>query len=360
MKRSKRVLAILLSAAMMLALVSCGSSSSSSGAASSGVASSGAASSSVEADPYALTEPVDLLFACQGSGTGDYVNATTFAAVMEKALPSGSKVGIETSSTGCSGAGYLIEAGNCDLIFAQNGISATVGTNGRAPFTGAKALVACVKDNINVQVLNKKFVDKTGYDSIEDALEAQYPIKIYSEPAGSADEALLSTILGIYGLTVADIESWGGSVTYCSGSECVEGIKDGTCDLFMTCTSTASANLTELGMTTDCVMSTFSDDLLAKLVDAGYCYIDIAAGSFQRFPEGAKNVCLGGSVIVPESMDDAVAYNLTKAIVEGLDEIAVQIPAWAEWTPKDGTDTTVSVIDLHPGAIAYFEEIGAM
>jgi TRAP-type uncharacterized transport system substrate-binding protein len=57
-------------------------------------------------------------------------------------------------------------------------------------------------------------------------------------------------------------------------------------------------------------------------------------------------------------MDDALAYTLTKAIVEHQDELAEAVSAMSYFDPQTGGTEAMTGVALHPGAKAYYEENG--
>lgn len=308
-----------------------------------------------------LTEPVNLIFATAGTGSVDYALGGLLVSLFQEYLPEGSNVTQETISSGNSGAGYLIEAGLCDISRGQNAVSATVGMDGREPFTSVRSLVSLNSANLTCYIFAPGFVEKTGYDSLKDIVENQYPVRICTEDIGSSDYIVLTYVLEILGSSIEEIESWGGSVTYTSGSTCAEMLQDGQADLMMPHTSATSSTISELALTTDVEMYPFEDDIIDALLEKGFSERTIPAGTFDRFESDCRTAAMGTCIIVGADMDDAVAYELTKILVEHAEEdLGEENVQFKDLTPDILTDESISVVPFHDGAIAYFKDAGMM
>ena len=176
----------------------------------------------------------------------------------------------ETISGGTSTSGYLIEAGQADVCRGQNAFSATVGFNGRPPYSSVNALFAAGGNSVCLQVTSKSFTNKTGYSTIEEIIENKYPARICSEDVGSSDYVLLNYIFEIYGIDAETFESWGGSITYTGNDTASEMMQDGSCDIICMASTLTSATITELSMSIDVNISGFNDKIVDGLLERGF------------------------------------------------------------------------------------------
>lgn len=62
------------------------------------------------------------------------------------------------------------------------------------------------------------------------------------------------------------------------------------------------------------------------------------------------------AIFVRDDLSEETAYNLTRAIIEGRDDIARANPSWASIDPAVGCQN--NVFPLHPGAEKYYREKG--
>ncbi len=360
----KRVLASICAIAMALSLAACGSPGGNAPANSTPSPAPGGstpAGSAGEANPMLITDPVTLRFASSGSGS-DYTDIGTIINFLsgDGILPAGSTLTQETISGGTSTSGYLIEAGQADVCRGQNAFSATVGFNGRPPYSSVNALFAAGGNSVCLQVTSKSFTNKTGYSTIEEIIENKYPARICSEDVGSSDYVLLNYIFEIYGIDAETFESWGGSITYTGNDTASEMMQDGSCDIICMASTLTSATITELSMSIDVNISGFNDKIVDGLLERGFAERYIPVGTFGQFDEETRTAYIGTSIIVSESMDEKVAYTLTKVLLENIDTLAEVCPTFSNFTIKDAVNTTVTIVPFHPGAIKYLQEIGLL
>lgn len=305
--------------------------------------------------------PVQMTFATASTGSVDYTTGALLCTLFETYLPAGSKITQETIATGNSTTGYLIEAGSCDIARGQNAVSATVGIDGRAPYSKVRALCGLYTPNLICQIFTQKFVDQSGYTSLRECVENKYPVRIVCEEVGSTDYIVLNYILECLGCTVQDIESWGGSVTYTGGSTEVEMLQDGMADLMIPHTSVTSSTVSELALSTDIQIYPFDDEILDFFLDRGFGERVIPAGTFGFFEEDARAIGMGTSLIVSEDLPDEVAYELTKIIAEHAEaDLSADNVAFTNLTDAKLCSAEDCVVPFHPGSIKYFQEKGVM
>ena len=95
-------------------------------------------------------------------------------------------------------------------------------------------------------------------------------------------------------------------------------------------------------------------------LERGFAERYIPAGTFGQFPEDARTAYLGTSLIVSESMDEKVAYTLTKVLCENIDTLAETCPTFKGMTLESAVNTSITVVPLHPGSVKYFQDIGIL
>lgn len=309
---------------------------------------------------YTLTGPVELVLASQGTGTDDYVTTALEAQILSKYLPSGSKVSQETISSGCSSVGYLIEAGMADFGTGQNAMSATVGLEGKAPYSKVSALIATIKYPFAVQLVTQSFIDKTGYKSIRDVIENKYPARICAEPIGSSDYVTFVYIMDILGCTIEEFQGWGGTITFTGGQACCDMLQDGQADMMIAHTTATSSGIVELCMSTDVQAYGFDQGIVDGLVERGYAATVIPKGTYDRFDADAPSACQASSKVVSSDLPNEVAYAITKILCENKDVLGEDLAGYRGITYKELSDSSAMVVPMHPGALAYFQDIGVL
>jgi len=183
--------------------------------------------------------------------------------------------------------------------------------------------------------------------------------KVSIDVPGSGCAVMAKAILEEYGfnlekdLTIANL----------SQSESVQALKDGIVDaVFFNFAYPGSAVL-DLAATRDIVLVPVERDMADKIVKKYPYYVKITIPA-KTYPKADYDVlCLGDSnvLIANKQMEEGVAYQIVKAIFENVDKgkwALVNIhPIASQLTPKNGV---ISPIELHPGAIKYFKEVGAI
>jgi TRAP transporter TAXI family solute receptor len=313
-----------------------------------------------EGSSYKLTTPVTIVLASQGTGTNDYITTALESQYFTQNLPDGSNVTHETISTGCSSLGYLLEAGLADFGTGQNAMSATVGLEGKPAFSAVSALMATKKYAFVAQIVNNDFIKKTGYTSLREVVENKYPARICAEPIGSSDYVSLIYMLDILGSSVEEIESWGGSVTFTGGSACCDMLQDGQADIMVGHMTDSSSSIVELCMSSDVQAYSVDQGIIDGLIERGYATVMIPKGTYNRFTEDTPSATQASSKIVPSAMSNELAYALTKILCENKDALGEELTGYRGLTYKEMVDTNATVVPLHPGAIAYYQDIGVL
>jgi len=183
--------------------------------------------------------------------------------------------------------------------------------------------------------------------------------KVSIDVPGSGCAVMAKAILEEYGfnlekdLTIANL----------SQSESVQALKDGIVDaVFFNFAYPGSAVL-DLAATRDIVLVPVERDMADKIIKKYPYYVKITIPA-KTYPKADYDVlCLGDSnvLIANKQMEEGVAYKVVKAIFENVDKgkwALVNIhPIASQLTPKNAIN---SPAELHPGAIKYFKEVGAI
>jgi len=183
--------------------------------------------------------------------------------------------------------------------------------------------------------------------------------KVSIDVPGSGCAVMAKAILEEYGfnlekdLTIANL----------SQSESVQALKDGIVDaVFFNFAYPGSAVL-DLAATRDILLIPVEPSMADKIIKKYPYYVKITIPA-KTYPKVDSDIlCLGDSnvLIANKQMEDEVAYKIVKAIYENVDKgkwALINIhPIAAQLTPANAVN---SPIELHPGAVKYFREVGAI
>lgn len=198
-------------------------------------------------------------------------------------------------------------------------------------------------------------VSGKGINSIKDLKGKKVSIDVPG--SGSADMA--KAILEEYGFNLGkDI-----TVANLSQSESVQALKDGVVDAIFLNFAYPGAAILDLAATRDIVMIPVEPAMAEKIIQKYPYYVRITIPG-KTYPKVDYDVfCLGDSnvMIANRQMDDEVAYKVVKAIFENVTKgkwALVNVhPVAAQLTSQNAVN---SPVELHPGAIKYFKEVGAL
>jgi len=204
------------------------------------------------------------------------------------------------------------------------------------------------------------FHERTGLRSLAEVREKRYPLRMsMREDPTHSTRVLTDQLLPLYGFTLADLESWGGSFQLVGppgDPRRVQGIRDGQVDAVL---DEGIASWFDDALAHSMRPITLEDDIFRQTGEMGWRRVVIPAGRFPHLRE--DYVCIdysGWPLYTRASLPDATAY-----------EVCAAVNARAEWIPWEdsytgvaqvGQDTEATPIDvpLHPGAERWYREQG--
>lgn len=183
--------------------------------------------------------------------------------------------------------------------------------------------------------------------------------KVSIDVPGSGCAVMAKAILEEYGFNLEkDL-----TIAHLSQSESVQALKDGVIDaVFFNFAYPGSAVL-DLAATRDILLIPLEPAMADQIVKKFPYYVKITIPA-KTYPKVDSPVlCLGDSnvLIANTQMEEAVAYKIVKAIFENVDKgkwaLNTIHPIAAQLTPANAINSPIA---LHPGAIKYFKEVGAI
>ena len=201
---------------------------------------------------------------------------------------------------------------------------------------------------------------RTGLKSLAEIKEKKYPLRLsIREDATHSTRVLLEQTLAIYGFTLADLESWGGSLQLNGGpgdERRMKAIKDETIDaifdegLILWFDEALAAGLQPI---------TLEDRAFEKLQSLGWRKVKIPVGRYPHLK--AEHVCIdysGWPLYTRAALPDQDAYKIVDAINARKDEILWEDSYTGVGQLGQDTDATPRDVPLHPGAEKWYREHG--
>jgi len=183
--------------------------------------------------------------------------------------------------------------------------------------------------------------------------------KVSIDVPGSGCAVMAKAMLEEYGFNLEkDL-----TIAHLSQSESVQALKDGIVDAVFFNFAYPGAAVLDLAATRDIVLIPVEPPMADKIVKKYPYYVKISIPA-KTYPKVDYDVlCLGDSnvMVVNKQMEVEVAYKVVKAIFENVDKgkwALINIhPIASQLTPQNAI---ISPIELHPGAMKYFKEVGAL
>ncbi len=329
----KKVVSLVLTAAMALSLVACNNSSDSS------------SSSGKE------TGEVQILTMGTGDTGGSLYPAGSAIASVVNDTVAGVKMNIQTSSGSADNARSTAE-GSIDLSLCTADVAYQAVTS-TGQFEGQNCTDLLALFPIYSSIFQAMALDSSGIEYVEDLVGERVSVGM----AASAAELISNVVFTEMGETYPDcIEA-----QYLGVAEGCDAVKDGTAAAHISFGGYPQGGMLDLSTTMDSHLLKFSDELLEKiLTDYNYYFkTEVPANVYTNQTDpivtfGVKCLCITNS-----NMSEEMAYNICKAVWENIEDIVAANSAMSEMLDPEYIAGDLA-IDFHPGAIKYFTEIGLM
>jgi uncharacterized protein len=171
---------------------------------------------------------------------------------------------------------------------------------------------------------------------------------------GSGTEVNAAAILEANGITYDDIDE-----QRLNFNETADALSNGDIDAGFWSVGAPTSSILNLATTNDIVILALSDEELAaaQAADATFARTTLPGGSYTGVDEDITVLGIPNVLVASSEMPDDLAYAITRAMFENIAALQAVHPAANETTVE--FTMTATPIPLHPGAIRYFEEIGA-
>ena len=142
-------------------------------------------------------------------------------------------------------------------------------------------------------------------------------------------------------------------------NETADAIRDGDIDAGFWSVGPPTSSILNLAATRDIRLIGLSDEEIANAqeVEAVFAPYELAAGMYDGMDEAVQTIGIPNVLVVNADMDEELAYQLTQLLFENTDELIAVHPAANDTTVEFTMSSTP--VPLHPGALRYFEEVGA-
>ncbi|MBP1715306.1 MAG: family transporter solute-binding subunit [Deltaproteobacteria bacterium] len=243
-----------------------------------------------------------------------------------------------------------IEFGKCDIAFS-NSSSGVDGIHGRPPFKQKMQNVRQLA-NLYPQYFQMIVLEDSGIKKVAD-LKGK---RIAPGPRGQTGEFAASQVLQIHGLSYKDMSK----VHHVGYNDTVALMKDGHCDGWLLVTTIPGASIMDLASSRKIRLLPLPEDKIKAMqkLNAGYVPRTVPKGTYSGVDYDVPGIGWFTHLIISAKLPDALVYNITKSLVTNVERLGQIVRDMKGVTAKDlATDIG---IPLHPGALKYYQEIGAV
>ena len=171
---------------------------------------------------------------------------------------------------------------------------------------------------------------------------------------GSGTEVNAQTLLEANGMSFNDF-----SAQRLNFNETADALANGDIDAGFWSVGAPTSSILNLATTQDIRMVPLTEEQVsaAQEADPTVASLSLPGGTYEGVEEDISTIGVPNVLVVSSEMDEETAYQITQAMYENIEDLRAVHPA-AEETTVDFT-MSATPVPLHPGAIRYFEEIGA-
>lgn len=171
---------------------------------------------------------------------------------------------------------------------------------------------------------------------------------------GSGTEVSAQAILNANGITYDDIDE-----QRLNFNETAAALRDGQIDAGFWSVGPPTSSILDLATTRDIVMIVLSEEEIANAIEfePSFAPYTLPAGTYPGVDEPVSTIGTPNVLVVAAEMDEQLAYDITAMIYEHVDELRAIHPAANDTTVEFSMAATP--IPLHPGALRYYQDIGA-
>ena len=330
----KKFLALILSLAMVFALVACGGDKTDDN------------QGDANTEGGDTSTPVAINLATGGTSGTYYAVGGVLKTVLDSKLTLST---LNVASTGASVANVnMITDGEAQMAILQSDVInyAHEGTNSFDGAPETNALWVAGIYNETVQILAKP-----GINSVAD-LKGK---TVCVGDVGSGTEINAWQVLGAAGLTKDDITAVNGSF-----QDGVDQLKDGKIDAAFTVAGAPTTAIVDYATTNTLNLVSLSDDELAAIQEA-YPFLirdDLAAGTYTGQDADVTCVAIQATLVASEELSEDVVYEFVKAMFDNKDALTEGHAKFGFLDPEAAS--AGATVTMHPGAEKYYKEVGVL
>ena len=225
------------------------------------------------------------------------------------------------------------------------------------PARNLRALVGGLNSVWMTALLTEAYIQRTGNETLEQVLRSEEPVRLVMKPRGSSVPLFADLVLEAFGLTREDIRRRGGRIIQVSASQIPSLMRDGRADLYFESAIRGHPALTEVATTVAVRFLDLPASVQERMGDHGIQWTELP----KWFPGQQRPVAaadMGTVLIAHKTLDDELAYLITRTVCENREVMVKAHKAWASFDPRQAWRIENTGVPLHSGAERYYRERG--
>jgi len=306
----------------------------------------------------APAQPVSLAFATLDTGSAWYVYGATMAELLRRSLPQGSNIDVKPRAGGV-GNPRLVAKNETPLGFGFT-VTNRWAYEGKEAYTEKLENLRGLVGGLDTYYLVAVATKKLGISSVREIKDKKLPVKVYTQPIGALGEFAGRQLLRAAGMSYADIKSWGGSTNHVGYNIIIDAFKDGRADILFAVVTPKHPSVSEIVTAVDVEFLGLDAETAKALLPLGYTAATMPADTFKSQTKPVSTVGFPTVLITNKELPEAVAYTVTKTVLDNKDALVRGHAGLAEFDPKTAWQPDKVGIPLHPGAEKAYREKGWM
>lgn len=271
--------------------------------------------------------------------------------VIRRSYP-GSEIAYEV---GQEAANVALVSKNKVQLGIAHGSFINLAAQGKEPFTekydNLKALTVLYGEAAQHFLI----LQDSGIATFDDIKTKKYPLKVNFNTKDSFMEIVGKKSLEAYGITYDDIKSWGGSVDFMAMSPSIDLMRDGKIQAYSNVIQVPSSHIVDASSNLKLNLLPMSEEAINKVnTELGTYKVVMSKDKYSFLTEDVPTVAASVILFTNSNLSDEEAYAIVKSIDENLEYftgIHASLKGLDLAKLKD-----VGGLELHPGALKYYEE----
>jgi TRAP transporter TAXI family solute receptor len=200
--------------------------------------------------------------------------------------------------------------------------------------------------------------DNQDINKVEDIVSKH----VFIGPKGGGSIVGFWRVMEEYGITEETFNQNGGKISYGNYSDGASMLKDGIVDVFFGGGAPGVVSLKEIEVTKKIKVIPIDQEVLDRVKNKGYGMSGamLPANTYDGQTEEVPLWTLESMLTVRKDFDEEFVYNMTKFFWENLNRFEEQLPTRAVYMTYDTVLSGLEESQLHPGALKFYKEVGAI